>query len=215
QSWHELPYDTHHDYIAVFEDDMEVSQHYYEGLSIVHSQHMLSNSRVTGFCLHPNDWEVSLRPECSEREYSSIFYESPEPCNWGPVWKQRERRAYIDWVFKMKSEGRLPYVEEFPQNYNQYLDEGKDVQSSWVWRYYMDFGKLQLKYSFVKCHASRADDLFLAINHKERGEHFTKKYDLDTSPKLLQFEMRDFLSALGEKQGLKAQPFTSYESSIL
>jgi hypothetical protein len=65
----------------VFEDDMEVSPHYYEGLSVVHSQRLLSDSRVTAFCLHPNDREVNINPRCSDLDHSSIFYETPEPCN--------------------------------------------------------------------------------------------------------------------------------------
>ena len=187
RSWFEAPYASGHEYIAVFEDDMEVGRNFFQFFSLLHNHSSLSSSEITAMCLHPNDWEVNVHRTCSMHASSPFLYLSPEPCNWGPIWKYHEWRQYIDWVFSSNAQGELPFVpDEYAYNYNKYLRDGKDVQSSWVWRYNFEYGKRQLRYSFVRCeHEESATEKYFAINHKEAGEHFKKKIELENDPDLL------------------------------
>lgn len=200
QSWFETSYSGSHDYLAIFEDDMQVSPHFFKFVNMLHQTGAMDSA--TAICLYPNDWEVDVKIRCNNLKYSPYLYFTPEPCNWGPVWKSVEWRKYIDWVFAMKEDGELPFVpEEVAHEYNEYLRAGKDVQSSWVWRYNFDTGKRQLRYSFTKCstdtmayHSKHhkgvvpSGEVFLAINHKEPGEHFSRKFDGDTDSRKLKFD---------------------------
>ena len=209
QSWFELPYETDHDFIAVLEDDMELSANYFTILSTVLRYGVLDGADVTGFCMHPDDWEINVHSQCDDERYSRLFYETPEPCNWGPVWKQKEWQEYNNWVFKMKARGELPYVEKsMGFNWNRYLDEGLDVQSPWVWRYHYDTGKRVVRYSTGDCSGQKSESLYLAVNHKEPGEHFTHKFSDHTAATLLQFSTRDFIKVLkADKNAFRVRPF--------
>lgn len=212
-SWFEVPYITDaHEFVAIFEDDMEFSIHFYKFFSLLVREKSFSSSDVSALCLHPNDWEVQTDSAC-RREFSSFLYLSPEPCNWGPIWKYDHWRRYIDWVFSMKLEGQLPLVEDsFAYNYNKYLLEGKDVQSSWVWRYNFDFGKTQLRYSFTKCmRDAPTEKYYFAINHKEPGEHFKTKLDLQNNPRSLRFDFVEVLDKLySRRHSFFPAPFPRY-----
>ena len=209
QSWFELPYQTDHDFIAVFEDDMEVNPNFYTAFSTILRHGVINREEITGFCLHPDDWEVNVHNDCESGEYSRYLYETPEPCNWGPIWKRSEWREYTDWVFKMKARGQLPYVEHsMGFNWNRYLDEGLDVQSPWVWRFHYDTGKRMVRYSMAACSGEKSDKLYLAINHKEPGEHFTMKFNDHTDQNLLSFSLREFLKELKtDKSAFNVRPF--------
>ena len=137
--------------------------------------------------LYPN-WEVHVKRPCQdESTYSKVLYTSPEPCNWGPLWKTRQWMEYSAWVSRSKRLGQLPFVPEgISYNYNKYIREGKDVQSSWLWRYHFETSKTQVRYSFSHC--AETEELYFAINHKEPGEHFKKKYNLQNDPCLLDFK---------------------------
>mmetsp|Transcript_11997 Transcript_11997/g.46550 ORF Transcript_11997/g.46550 Transcript_11997/m.46550 type:complete len:366 (-) Transcript_11997:573-1670(-) len=212
RSWFESPHAFGYDYISILEDDMQVSRHFFTVFSFLHVRGAFENSAVTAFCLHPNDWEVKTDPPCDATGYSQHLYLSPEPCNWGPIWKYSEWTQYIDWVFTMKARRQSPYVpENIAYEFNEYLHVGKDVQSSWVWRYNYDYGKRQVRYSFVKCHGG-GGEVFLAINHKEPGEHFKKKMDLHNDPKLLEFSVRKVFKDIVVNRGdsIVPMPFTGY-----
>ena len=212
RSWFEIPYYGNYEYVAVLEDDMQLSPHFYTFFSLLHSSGSFHAPDVTAFCLHPNDWEVRVEMACKEKSHSSYLYTSPEPCNWGPIWKYSEWRKYVDWVFAMKARGELPFVpENVAYEFNNYLRAGKDVQSSWVWRYNMDFGKRQVRYSFAKCSGKPRDEKYFAINHKEPGEHFKKKLNLQNDPSLLVFDyqiLADLL--LADEAQLIPRPFLGY-----
>ena len=214
QSWFEVPVSEHFEYLAVFEDDMEVSQHYYTFLNMLHRSGSLKSSRVTALCLHPDDWEVHVERPCQdESTYSTVLYTSPEPCNWGPLWKMRQWIEYSAWVTRSKRLGQLPFVPEgISYNYNKYIREGKDVQSSWLWRYNFETSKTQVRYSFSHC-AAETEELYFAINHKEPGEHFKKKYNLQNDPSLLDFEFSVVQSRFAlSVASFVPFPFSGYET---
>ena len=61
----------------------------------------------------------------------------------------------------------------------------------------MDLGKLQTRYSFERCGNSFfSKELFFAINHKEPGEHFKAKNNLNNDPVLLNFDFDVVLEKL-------------------
>ncbi len=212
RSWFESLYGGDTDYIALLEDDMEVSKNFYTVLQVLHRRNSLVAKEITSFCLHPGDWEVRVPRDCSGKSASKYLYLSPEPCNWGPVWKTSEWQKYIDWVAVMKGNENLPYVpERISYNYNKYLREGQDVQSSWVWRYNLDAGMRVLRYSF-EC--GQRKNFFLAVNHKEPGTHFKKKVLLDNDARLLQFSLYEFWWALwSEVNAFRPALFAAYEEN--
>lgn len=167
-------YDTD-DYLLILEDDMEVSSYFHKLLSHIHVQKTIHHQSITSFCLHPGDWELGIDINCSASTASSVLYESPEPCNWAPIWKVTAWREYTGWVAGMKKRAQVPYVpESVAYNYNMYLSKSYDVQSPWVWRFNWEHAKRSVRYSFLKCAKLRYEPHF-AINHKEPGEHFKKK----------------------------------------
>jgi len=214
QSWFETVYYSSKEYVAIFEDDMEVSPHFYKLFEFIHMNGAVAGSTNTGFCLHPNDWEVAIPKICDDKTHSKYLYLSPEPCNWGPIWKQEEWRKYLDWVIanRVREPTFKPYVsEDIAYNYNRYLHEGKDVQSSWVWRFNHDFSKQQLRYTFKTCDVGYENEVFLAINHKEPGEHYQRKEDLDNDPSLLEFDLGKSMRNLASENGaFVPQAFNKY-----
>ena len=213
-SWFEIPYmSSEYEYVAIFEDDMEISPSFYSIFSVLHERKSFVSETITAFCLHPDDWEVRVPLTCLDDTYSHLLYESPEPCNWGPIWKYTAWSAYVDWVSEMKTYGDKPYVPaSLAYNFNKKLDDGRDVQSSWVWRYNFDRKKRQVRYSFKKCmmHMNE-EEVFLAINHKEVGENFATKIDWQAATSLLLFEPQTFLGHLRGENSTIPQPFTEYE----
>ena len=208
-SWFEAPYHLEgYEYISIMEDDMQVSKHFFRVFASLHRLGVFTKPHLEGFCLHPGDWEVDVPRSCWGA-VSKILYESPEPCNWGPIWKYDEWRKFIQWALSMKAKGILPLVpNDIAYNYNKYVLEGKDVQSSWVWRYNFDEQKRQVRYSFKKC--LQGEEQYLAINHKEPGEHFKEKVDLENDPVLLQMDIDEVLALFVEEKYSKALPFGGY-----
>jgi len=191
-SWFESTYTSSHEYVLLLEDDIELSINFYWFLLLLHQKGALSGENVTGLCLHPKDWAVKVAATCHHPGLSSRLYLSPEPCNWAPIWKQREWRRYLDWVFGMKARHELPLVaKDLSFKFNSYIEAKSDVQSSWVWRYNLDNSYTQVRYRFSACSKGlfrlkdSLKDSFFAINHKEAGSHFKKKVDLENSPSLL------------------------------
>lgn len=215
QSWFELPSSTSHEYIAIFEDDMEVSMHFFHFFSLMHANSVLSDSGATGFCLHPNDWELPVQKECRDASFSRYLYMSPEPCNWGPVWKTSEWKKFLDWVTAMKDKGELPYVRnDIALNWNLYLDQGKDVQSSWVWKYNFLYNKLQVRYTFITCDPRFTKEVFFAINHKEPGEHFAVKHNVQNEPWRLDFNYSEVTKVMMHKHAFQPARFSGYRKNV-
>lgn len=188
-SWFELGIQTNRDYMLVLEDDLELSPHFYRFLELAHCKGSLNSESTTALCLHPGDWQIRVKPFCDRGVSSNIFYETPEPCNWAPVWKTGAWLDYINWLHRALAMDVKPYVPDvnnITYNYNSYVDRGIDVQSPWVWRYNWEQAKRQIRYSFTRCGVLNSERYF-AINHKEPGLHFKKKQDFDNSPSLLQF----------------------------
>ena len=210
-SWFEIPYkSSDHEYVAIFEDDMEVSPFFFSIFSMLHERKSFVNETITAFCLHPDDWEVRVPRTCLDDRYSEVLYESPEPCNWGPIWKYTAWSAYVDWVSEMITFGDKPYIPaSLAYNFNKNLDDGRDVQSPWVWRYNFDRKKRQVRYSFKKC--MNKEEIFLAINHKEVGENFATKIDWQAGTSLLLFEPQSVLGHLRGENSSIPQPFREYE----
>lgn len=214
-SWFELPYISSHKFLAIFEDDMQVSPFYFDFFSTLHTSGAFSGTGVTGFCLHPNDWELHNKKDCHSQSYSRYLYESPEPCNWGPIWKMEEWAKFLDWVAVTQEHGELPYIRnDTALNWNLYLDQGKDVQSSWVWKYNWLSRKVQIRYTFKTCDPSFPKEIFFAINHKEAGEHFKKKLDIDNDPNLLNFNYTFVVSSVNSKNGLRPVKFAGYRKNM-
>ena len=210
-SWFELPYTSSHQYLAIFEDDMQVNPFFYEFFSTLHTAGVFSDTTTTGFCLHPNDWELYNEKDCHSQSHSHYLYESPEPCNWGPVWKMADWTKFLDWVSVTKERDKLPYMRNnIALNWNLYLDQGKDVQSSWVWKYNWLFNKVQIRYTFKTCDLLFPQEVFFAINHKEPGEHFKTKFDIQNDPKLLAFDYALVISRLEAEKSLQAAKFVGY-----
>ena len=113
----------------------------------------------------------------------------------------------------MKASGELPYVPEgYAYEYNNYLRAGKDVQSSWLWRYNFDTGKRLVRYSFTKCTGAMQKEIFLAVDHKEPGEHFKKKSDELSSSSLLSFSFRHAVTdIIQSRHSFDPFPFPGYE----
>lgn len=214
--WFELPYSTNHDYLAIFEDDMQVNPHFYTFFTYLHAEGVLSGRNITGMCLHPDDWELHVAKNCNSHTHSPYLYESPEPCNWGPIWKTTEWSKYVDWVISLKDNGELPYIrEDIALNWNLYLHEGQDVQSSWVWKYNWLYNKVQIRYTFKHCDSKFTDEIFFAINHKEPGAHFKRKRDINNDPKLLVFNCDLVLTQIAKNShGFKPAPFPGYKRNM-
>jgi len=208
RSWFESTYSGNQEYVAIFEDDMEVSKHFYSMFRIFAEHGSFSGEDVTGFCLHPNDWDVRVERPCER-----TLYLSPEPCNWGPIWKRDAWQKYLDWVFTQQDAGSLPFVpEDVAFEYNTFLSDGKDVQSSWLWRYNFDFKQRQVRYSFKLCNTGERE-VHLAINHKEPGEHFSSKMNLQNNPDLLIFDIYELLHELSKgRNAFEPYPFSGYKS---
>ena len=174
-NWFSVEVDDVHDYILILEDDMELSSYFYTFISSLHRHKIMISANVTSFCLHPGDWEINVDLDCKTSRFSNILYESPEPCNWAPVWKASSWRMYMRWVVEMKLHDNKPFVpESIGYNYNIYLKKLYDVQSPWVWRYNWEHRKISMRYSFSKCNTLLREEYF-ATNHKEPGEHYHKK----------------------------------------
>lgn len=215
RSWFELPTASTRDYIAIFEDDMEVSIHFYDFFSMVQASGALFDSNTTGFCLHPNDWELPVPKNCHSNRSSHYLYKSPEPCNWGPVWKMSAWNKFLDWVISMKDKGELPYVtNDIALNWNMYLDQGKDVQSSWVWKYNFLYNKVQVRYTFKTCDEGFSQEIYFTINHKEPGENFKRKLDLNNEAWRLRFDYASVKTVMTRTHAFQPADFPGYSKNL-
>jgi len=175
KSWFSVKIGEMDDYVLILEDDMELSAYFYVFFSNLEVHGLFADENITSLCLHPGDWEINIDVNCKTSTMWNAIYETPEPCNWAPIWRARSWRAYMRWIDEMKTHNRRPYVpHEIAYNYNIYLDKLYDVQSPWVWRYNWENGQRSIRYSFSKCD-SLLREQYLAVNHKESGLHFPSK----------------------------------------
>lgn len=215
--WFELSVQMNRDYVMVLEDDVELSPHFYNFLKVVHCSGSLGDASTTAMCLHPNDWQIGVKAVCDQSAYSDIFYHTPEPCNWAPIWKSTAWLTYTTWLHESFATKSKPYVlnkNNMTYNYNEYVARGIDVQSPWVWRYNWEHSKFQVRYSFVRCGALPSERYF-AINHKEPGAHFRKKLHLENDPSLLRFPFHEILSALDQRRNAAVYKPATFSSKLL
>ena len=209
--WFELSIPSQRDYIMILEDDVELSRHYFTFVATLHCKESISKSSTTALCLHPNDWQIGVAPKCGESSHSNLLYETPEPCNWAPVWKSSAWYEYVTWLHNMLATQRRPFVTDWNNmsyNYNAYVERGVDVQSPWVWKYNWENSKLQVRYSFTRCRQHHRE-LYFAINHKEPGTHFKKKLHLENDPSLLEFSFEVASVHMLESNVFKPSIFTT------
>ena len=178
ESWFSInAEDAKHDLLLILEDDVEVNVDFYDFIHFAINRGALNDPNNLALCLHPGDWEVRTIPTCDAR-HSVLFYESPEPCNWGPVWKVRSWTRFVAWVREFRAAGHNPLVpENIAYNYNLYLRSALDVQSPWVWKYNWLHSSNHVRYDVKRCDAYD-EQLYGVINHREPGEHFREKEDI-------------------------------------
>ena len=161
-SWFQAVQENAHpfEFVAIFEGDMEVHAEFYTLFSLARRRGAMKRDTTSAFCLTPDDWEVRVQDRC-DPAYSQVFYESPEPCNWGPIWKSQEWFNYVEFVAAMRARGEQPIVpRNIAYNYNTYLSMDLDVQSPWVWRYNWERSKRHVRYH-AGCLSERRPVVFL------------------------------------------------------
>lgn len=181
KSWLSVSPQKVHEYVAILEDDLELSPYFFLFFRSV-SVKLFKEIRTTAFCLHPHDWELHVWRDrkCRHRERPRLqLYLSPEPCNWGPVWVREAWINFTDWVRDMETRNELPYVpRDVGFNYNKYLDLKYDVQSPWVWRFQLEHNYVHARYTLT-CQSGQMPDIHMAVNHRERGSHFQEDAPLE------------------------------------
>jgi len=188
-NWLEGIYDvSSYDYVAIFEDDMEVSPQFYNFINYIHVSNYL-NEDVASFCLCPSTiLKPSAEFDCSSSEKGQIFYETQFTCSWGPVWKAQEYADMLNFVHDFSFEGEMPWLplDEKYREHNKWMLEGKDLQSVWVLRYILQKRKRTLVYHlhcvthFSDFFESDRSQRYFAINHKEIGENYHVHVALET-----------------------------------
>lgn len=199
-----------YEFIAILEDDMHVHTEFYTFFALVEHHGVMRRETSSAFCLHPDDWEVSVRERC-DPSFSPLFYESPEPCNWGPIWKSEEWREYLEYVQQLQSKAELPFVPgNISYNYNMYLAMNLDVQSPWVWRYNWERSRRHIRYH-SGCAVQDTTVVFMAENHAEAGEHFTKSAKIGRLKPQLARNLNQLSRLLLSPKAYDTQPFSGYD----
>ena len=211
-SWFQAVEENAHsfEFVAIFEDDMELHAEFYTLFSLARRCGAMKRDTTSAFCLHPDDWEVRVRDRC-DPAYSQVFYESPEPCNWGPIWKSQEWFNYGEFVAAMRARGEQPIVpRNIAYNYNTYLSMRLDVQSPWVWRYNWERSKRHVRYH-AGCLSERRPVVCMAKNHREPGTHFKTTFDRKRSDVCLKDDVDHLWRQLSSEHAFTPQPFVRYE----
>lgn len=136
------------EYIAIFEDDMEASPQYYKFLSVLHRQGVMS-SQVSALCLHPTGSDGHLT--CGRDSFSDILFHSTVVCSWGPIWRASVWKEFVEFASTLESKKMQPFLPEGAPNFvtfNQWINEGRDVQSAWTARFLYQQGYKTLAYNF-------------------------------------------------------------------
>ena len=212
QSWFKAVSEMEgYEFIAILEDDVQVHKEFYTFFALVEYHGVMRRETSSAFCLHPDDWEVSVRQRC-DPSFSPVFYESPEPCNWGPIWKSEEWREYFAYVRQLQSKAKLPIVpENISYNYNMYLALKLDVQSPWVWRYNWERSRRHIRYH-SGCTGQDPSVVFMAENHAEAGEHFTKSANVGRLKPRVARNLNQLSRLLLSPKAYKTQPFSGYDA---
>ena len=158
ESFHSLS-DT--DYIAIFEDDMEVSTQFYAYISMLHKKgkHIINAPNVSTICLHPLSGKGIL--DCHDKSNSHHLFLSSFICSWGPVWKAREWMQMINLVARLEELNTEPFLPVGAPNhelFNTWLQKGRDLQSPYVARYMYQEGFSTLVYDITTVRAFLDND---------------------------------------------------------
>ena len=179
-SWFESMYFTDSAYIAIFEDDMDVSSHWYTFLNTLHSLKILSSSNITNICLHPVENRRQI--DCSSSGNSRILWQTRHVCSWGPIWKTAAWMMMVDHSLSLLRNGTKPYIPENVEDsksMNSWINRGSDVQSVYVKRFFIDTHhfKPTLEYSLTAClnNSREINGTFFGINTKLKGVHYPRR----------------------------------------
>ena len=179
------------DYIAVFEDDMELSGEYYQFLKYVHKEGYFDHDDgVASVCMYPlgppsrTDFTCDHSSDETDGNvsYSNFLYGLQWACSWGPIWKRSAWVEMTDFVHEFSLTEELPWLPLSHRQENRWVMDGKSdrLQSLWVSRYMLQLKKYTLVYhsTCMNMGASEYGDRarsFFALNHKEAGENYASK----------------------------------------
>ena len=200
-NWFESIYWTDTSYIAIFEDDMDVSVHWYTFLNTVHSLNLLSPSNISNLCLHPIGNRRQL--DCTSAGSSRFFMQSRFVCSWGPVWKSASWMMMVDHSMSLLRNGTKPYIPENVEDgrmMNKWTNLGYDVQSVYVKRFLLDTHKFTLTYSLTACVEKNynINGSFFGINTKLKGLHYPRRSRFQSGKELLVENMKTITHQLFE-----------------
>jgi hypothetical protein len=141
------------EYVAVFEDDLELSSQFYTYLSMLHTteRSVLHASNVSALCLYPLGARNQVN--CTDSETSNVLFLSSHVCSWGPIWKATEWQKLLDFTAQLEAQGKEPFLIEGAPDYamfNGWMHAGKDLQSPWVARFMYENGYNTLAYDATK-----------------------------------------------------------------
>lgn len=202
-SWLEGAYQHHHNnrgreetpYVALFEDDLEVSSQWYQWVNRMASQpgFFADDDRVASLCLHPSGNPRDMYCDDAHPTESQVLWTTQFVCSWGPVWKFPHWRALVEHAAALRERREKPYLPKNARDardFHSWIDRGFDVQSVYAKRYLLEQQVSTLLYSATACFPERtANNTFLALNHKEVGLHYAKKQAHQTQEHLLVREL--------------------------
>lgn len=194
-NWQEEPY------VAIFEDDLQVSSQWYQWVNSVAGQpHIFTDDdRLVSLCLHPVGNPTNMHCDLDSPTESQVLWTTQFVCSWGPVWKFSQWRALVEHTAALRHRREKPYIPSNAPNardIHSWIDRGFDVQSVYVQRFLLERQVSTLVYSATACFPERVpNNTFLVLNHKEIGVHYNKKINVQTQEDLL---VRDWSDLQGQ-----------------
>mmetsp|Transcript_86810 Transcript_86810/g.280497 ORF Transcript_86810/g.280497 Transcript_86810/m.280497 type:complete len:489 (+) Transcript_86810:74-1540(+) len=92
-------------------------------------------------------------------------------CSWAPVWRASAARRFVS--FLRESYGRIkPYIGH--RTYDRWIDQGRDLQSTWTARFLNDTGMWMGCFNLGKVQGSD-EGRYLVVNHHEAGMNEKQK----------------------------------------
>ena len=187
-SWLEAAVHTKADFVAILEDDMEVSPAWFYFVREAHHANITAAPGFANLCMNPVG-EAGSRGNCSE---ITAFRKMHFACSWGPVWRVDRWFEFVRWARKLNQQKLKPYLPEWVGEYatfNKWLEDGSDVQSAWVKRWLIETQHYTLTYDVRDCVIANQsvgkEGSFYAINHHEPGVHTKQKSGLNNQAVLL------------------------------
>ena len=153
-------------FFLILEDDMELSR---VSLSLLleldHQLEVLRDDRVAQICLNPLE-----RPAPSHFFWYERF--GNYTCDWAPAWRVSALVRFKQWI--AANFGTMtPWTGI--DLYDSWVRDGLDVQSTWTLRYMREAGGLVGTFNLRREEADHVH--YLAVNHREIGEHFQRGWN--------------------------------------